>query len=385
MSVKIRPYRGKEGVWEVDIVVRMADGQIVRERRKAPVTGKSAAQRWAQERERYLIQHGPERSATHETSTTPATGATTTKRDEKHKEVPTLAEFGPRLLEGHYLANRLAPATYRIAEENLRLHLGPAIGDRRLDEIGDVDVQTVKAAMASLSTGKVNSVLNTLSTLLKKAIEWKVIPHRPIEIKRLHEPDRDVEFYEDEDLEKIIEAAQGVSPEAHLIMLLGADAGMRRGEIVALQWAHVDLDRKVVTVAFSDYRGQLRPTKGKRVRRVVMTRRLHAALASCRHNRGPFVLTHEDGRRWTGDAVEWRVRQAQWRAGLGSARTLREERGKSHKLRHTCGSRLAMKGAPTLAIKEILGHRDIATTQRYMHLAPRAMESAIRLLDDADE
>ena len=384
MSVKIRPYRGKEGVWEVDIVVRMADGQIVRERRRAPVTGKSAAQRWAQERERFLIQHGPDHSAAHETPTTPATGATT-KRDEKQKEVPTLAEFGPRLLEGHYLANRLAPATYRIAEENLRLHLCPAIGGRRIDEIGDIDVQKVKAAMASLSIGKVNSVLNTLSTLLKKAIEWKVIPHRPIEIKRLHEPDRDVEFYEDEDLEKIIEAAQGVSPEAHLIMLLGADAGMRRGEIVALQWAHVDLDRKVVTVAFSDYRGQLRPTKGKRVRRVVMTRRLQAALVACRHERGPFVLMHEDGRRWTGDAVEWRVRQAQWRAGLGSAPTLREERGKSHKLRHTCGSRLAMKGAPTLAIKEILGHRDIATTQRYMHLAPRAMESAIRLLDDADE
>ena len=384
MSVKIRPYRGKEGVWEVDIVVRMADGQIVRERRKAPVTGKSAAQRWAQERERYLIQHGPERSAAHETSTTPATGATT-KRDEVKKEVPTLAEFGPRLLEGHYLANRLAPATYRVAEENLRLHLGPAIGGRRLDEIGDVDVQKIKAAMASLSTYRVNSVLNTLSTLLKKAIEWKVIPHRPIEIKRLQEPDTDVEFYEDDQLEKIIEAAQGVSLEAHVIMLLGADAGMRRGEIVALQWEYVDLDRKVVTVAFSDYRGQLRPTKGKRVRRVVMTRRLHAALVKCKHERGPFVLTHEDGRRWTGDAVEWRVRQAQSRAGLGSARTIRQERGKSHKLRHTCGSRLAMKGAPTLAIKEILGHRDIATTQRYMHLAPRAMESAIRLLDDADE
>lgn len=383
MSVKIRPYRGKEGVWEVDIVVRMADGQIVRERRKAPVTGKSAAQRWAQERERYLIQHGPEHGVAHENATTPTAG--NTRRDDPKREVPTVAEFGPRLLEGHYVANRLAPATYTVAEENLRLHLIPAIGDRRLDEIGDIDVQKVKAAMASLSTGKVNSALNTLSTLLKKAIEWKAIPHRPIEIKRLHQPDREVEFYEDEQLEKIIEAAQGVSPEAHLIMLLGADAGMRRGEIVALQWEHVDLDRKVVTVAFSDYRGQLRPTKGKRVRRVVMTRRLHAALAEFRHERGPFVLTHEDGRRWTGDAIEWRVRQSQWRAGLGSAPTLRQERGKSHKLRHTCGSRLAMKGAPTLAIKEILGHRDIATTQRYMHLAPRAMESAIRLLDDADE
>lgn len=380
MSVKIRPYRGTEGIWEVDIVVRMADGQILRERRKAPVTGKSAAQRWAQERERYLIQHGPDRNAVRATPTGPAAN----KTNEQKKEVPTLAQFGPRLLEGHYLANRLAPSTYTLAEENLRLHLIPAIGDRRLDEIADLDVQKVKNAMVSLSVSKVNSALNTLSTLLKKAIEWGAIPHRPIEIKRLPHPDLEVEFYEDEQLEKIITAARSVSPEAHLIMLLGADAGMRRGEIVALQWKYVDLDREVVTVAHSDHRGQLRPTKGKRIRRVVMTRRLVAALSEYRHERGPFVLTHEDGRRWTGDAIEWRVRQAQWRAGLGTEPSLRKERGKSHKLRHTCGTRLAMKGAPTRAIQEILGHRDIATTERYMHLAPRAMENAIRLLDNEE-
>jgi len=41
-----------------------------------------------------------------------------------------------------------------------------------------------------------------------------------------------------------------------------------------------------------------------------------------------------------------------------------------------------MKGAPALAIKEILGHRDISTTEKYMHLAPRALESAIKLLED---
>ena len=382
MSVKIRPYRGKEGVWEVDIVVRMADGQVFRERRKAPVTGKSAAQRWAQERERYLIQHGPEHSDAHAAPT----GQAADKEPEQKKEVPTLAQFGPRLLEGHYKANRLAPATCTMAEENLRLHLIPAIGDRRLDEICDLDVQKVKNAMSSLSVYKTNSALNTLSTLLKKAIEWKAIPHRPIEIQRLQEPDEEVEFYADDQFEKIVEAARGVGPEAHLIMLLGADTGLRRGEIVALQWQYVDLDRKVITVKYSDFRGQLRPTKGKRIRRITMTRRLHAALAEYKqqHERGPFVLMHEDGRRWTGDAVEWRVRQAQWRAGLGTAPTLRKERGKSHKLRHTCGSRLAMKGAPTLAIKEILGHRDIKTTERYMHLAPGATETAIRLLDDEE-
>jgi hypothetical protein len=43
-----------------------------------------------------------------------------------------------------------------------------------------------------------------------------------------------------------------------------------------------------------------------------------------------------------------------------------------------------MKGAPARAIQELAGHRDLITTQRYMHLSPSAVESAIRLLDESD-
>jgi site-specific recombinase XerD len=40
-----------------------------------------------------------------------------------------------------------------------------------------------------------------------------------------------------------------------------------------------------------------------------------------------------------------------------------------------------MRGAPSRAIQELAGHQDLATTQRYMHLSPAAIEGAIRLLD----
>jgi integrase len=52
-----------------------------------------------------------------------------------------------------------------------------------------------------------------------------------------------------------------------------------------------------------------------------------------------------------------------------------------HVLRHTFCSHLAMRGAPACAIQELAGHQDLGTTQRYMHLSPAAIESAIRLLD----
>ncbi len=40
-----------------------------------------------------------------------------------------------------------------------------------------------------------------------------------------------------------------------------------------------------------------------------------------------------------------------------------------------------MRGAPVRAIQELAGHQDLSTTQRYMHLSPAAIESAIRLLE----
>ena len=40
-----------------------------------------------------------------------------------------------------------------------------------------------------------------------------------------------------------------------------------------------------------------------------------------------------------------------------------------------------MRGAPPRAIQELAGHEDLSTTQRYMHLSPAALDSAIRLLD----
>ena len=64
-----------------------------------------------------------------------------------------------------------------------------------------------------------------------------------------------------------------------------------------------------------------------------------------------------------------------------SARAAKLKHRGVHVLRHSFCSHLAMRGAPTRAIQELAGHADIRTTQRYMHLSPAALDSAIRLLD----
>jgi len=66
---------------------------------------------------------------------------------------------------------------------------------------------------------------------------------------------------------------------------------------------------------------------------------------------------------------------------LRAARRANLKNNGPHILRHTFCSHLAMRGAPVRAIQELAGHKDLSTSQRYMHLSPAALDSAIRLLE----
>jgi hypothetical protein len=79
------------------------------------------------------------------------------------------------------------------------------------------------------------------------------------------------------------------------------------------------------------------------------------------------------------------VSVTEWACGTASATTRTAAAlpvtGRIHQLRHTFGAHLAMKGAPAKAIQELMGHADLATTMRYMHLSPASLNQAIRLLE----
>lgn len=54
------------------------------------------------------------------------------------------------------------------------------------------------------------------------------------------------------------------------------------------------------------------------------------------------------------------------------------EKYRFHSLRHTCASWLVQRGISLPIVQAILGHRDVRVTQRYAHLAPDVMTSAMQ-------
>jgi integrase len=350
MSITLRPYR--RGGWEVDITFRLPNGSRHRERSKAPVSSKSAARKWGADRERHLVQHG---------------------LPEPKKEVPTLQEFAPRFLDGHDRANRHKPSGIAAKETILNVHLVPVLGTKRLDAITTEDVQRLKNQLRDRAPKTVNNVLAVLSILLKKAAEWGVIDRVPGAVKLLPIPKPSAGFYDFEEYERLVDAMKATDPNGYLIVLLGGEAGLRCGEMMALEWRDVDLGKRQLCVQRSEWKGHVTVPKGGRLRYVPLTVRLATALRDHRHLQSARVLCRQDGSGLSADVVKHHVERAARRAQIAESGV--------HRLRHSFCSHLAMRGAPARAIQELAGHKDLTTTQRYMHLSPAALEGAIRLLD----
>jgi hypothetical protein len=82
----------------------------------------------------------------------------------------------------------------------------------------------------------VNNVLTVLNMLLKKAVEWDVIERLPCTVHLLRIPKSSgAGFYDFNEYEDLVTAARSADSNAYLIMLLGGEAGLRCGEIIALE------------------------------------------------------------------------------------------------------------------------------------------------------
>ena len=273
----------------VDVITRLANGRRYRERRHLSVRSKSAAERWGQDRERHLLQHGPPQPV---------------------KEVPTFKQFAPRFIEGHARANRQKPSGIAAKEQLFRVYLMPFLGHKRLDAVTAEDVQRLKAWMVTKSPKTVNNVLALLSVLLKKAVEWNAIDRMPCTIRLLPIPRTSTaRFHDFDQYERLVEEARTIDPITELIVLLGGEAGLRCGEMFALEWRDIDLAKRQLCVQRSDWNGEVTSPKGGRLRFVPLTVRLTAALREHRHLKGPRVLCQDDGAALTRQQVQYRVKR----------------------------------------------------------------------------
>ncbi len=177
---------------------------------------------------------------------------------------PTLEAFARRFVDGHKRANRHKASGIASTESILKWHLIPTLGAKRLDAITNGQVQRLKLTLADRAPKTVNNVLTALSTLLKRAIEWGELERLPCTIKLLPNPKKTMGFHDFDQYERLLTVAGKRDAQAYLMVLLGGDAGLRLGEIIALEWRDLDLAARRLAVERSDWLGHVTVPKADR-------------------------------------------------------------------------------------------------------------------------
>ena len=152
------------------------------------------------------------------------------------------------------------------------------MGQKQLDGITNEDVQKIKSHLHDKAPSTTNTVLTTLSVMLKAALDWDVIERMPCTIRLLHVPPSEAAFHDFEEYENLVDSSVAYGANAHVLVLLGGEAGLRMGEMIALEWDDVEFAKMQLYVRRSDWRGHVTVPKGGRPRRIPMTQRLSSAL-----------------------------------------------------------------------------------------------------------
>ena len=175
-----------------------------------------------------------------------------------------------------------------------------------------------------------------------------------------------------EEANRLLEAASSEPKAPHLsdFIRLALYTGARRGELLGLEWSRVDLRANLIHL-------EAIHTKTGTPRAIPLCKEARQALIGRQRFRAsfcpdaPFVFVNREG--CPIRSIRKSFSTACRRADITDFRI--------HDLRHTFASWLVTEGVPLLEVSRLLGHSTVKMTERYAHLAPDSLESAVSLLD----
>jgi integrase/recombinase XerD len=173
------------------------------------------------------------------------------------------------------------------------------------------------------------------------------------------------------EVERLIAAAQGVSPRAlrdRALVELLYGAGLRVSEAVGLDLGRIDLEERLVRPLGKGSKERLVPLGREAVE--ALRRYLARGRPFLDRRRRPELFLNAQGGPLTRAGAFLVLRRLAERAGL------EPERIHPHLLRHSFATHLLEGGADLRSVQEMLGHADLATTELYTHVSDRRRRDA---------
>ena len=284
--------------------------------------------------------------------------------------------------------------SYEITARGLiRNHLRPHFGELDIRELTRDHILAFirDKTEQGLAPATIQNALSTLRTVLNIAVDDGKIPSNPAaSIGKIMSRVRgsraagvhEAEPWHDDEVETLLETAVQHAPRFYPALATLLLTGIRRGELLALQWDSIDFDKHELAITRAWVRGELTTPKTGKSRRVLMPPALAELLLDVLGDRRRECLANgwkqlpapvfcsTNGRYWNERNFNRSWELVRRRAQAQGVRPL-----KLHSARHTYASRALAGGKSILWVARQLGHSNPEhTLRRYTHLMPNLEE-----------
>ena len=284
-------------------------------------------------------------------------------------EVPTLRTF----VSDRYLPYvKEYKRSWDTDETNLRLHLLPVFGDKKMDRItrGEVTALHQHLKQQGYAAGTCNRILVLLKFVFNCAIRWDALPSGSVNpcvgVTPFADHGGRERYLTDEEVKRLLVELDSTRQTmvAQIVKLL-LYTGARRSEIVNARWEYVDLGQQVLTVPLS---------KSGKPRHIALSDAAVALLREVpRQPEIPWMFFNpRTGKPPVSIYYAWNTIRI--KARIPDVRL--------HDLRHSYASFLVRAGRSLYEVQKLLGHYDPKVTMRYAHLSPRSLVDAANVVAD---
>lgn len=287
--------------------------------------------------------------------------------DKPREEAKTFSELMDRYLREH-ASRRMHYRRYKNMVENLKAFFG----DPKLHHVTPKTIVAFKNKR--YADGVMPATINRELAVLKKAFnlacrEWEWVRDNPVcRVSMEREQNTRDRWLTEEEEGRLLKIAPLWLRE---LVLFAANTGMRRGEILALNWNGVDFVRRTVTV-FRSKNGERRTIPINQTVQGILTRRHETRPDEPQTGEslvfGSGAQTHLDGSNLR-------------RAFTATLKAAKIENFHFHDLRHTFATRLVQAGVDLYKVQRLLGHKSPNMTQRYAHHFPESLRDGVEILD----
>lgn len=272
-----------------------------------------------------------------------------------------------------FLDDRRFKNTTKVNIRNYETLLGEFVSyciENEVVNVEDISYSHVRQHLSECQergnkAGTINTKLLRIRAFLNYMVECEVIKNNPAKRVKRQKEDIRIDVFNDEQIRQMLNFYRRIKQREksyfayrdYMVIVTILGTGIRRGEIINLQWSDVDFINHTISIFGKNRRKETIPITEK------LSKELSAYQTFCKQHWGEvseFVFVKRDNTQLTENALALIFKY------LGQKMNFKDVRVSAHTFRHTFCHRLAMSGMSAFAIQKLMRHKNINVTMRYV-------------------